>query len=377
MGPSFIAFPDGRYLLAHDEASARRRRGGQVLQPRRRPPRRLRGVAARAWPTCSRRCCCAPRPASGRAGPATCSTSCAWRGGCAGLDVRGHGRRHPAVHDVDRRRARRVVRVARGQGRAGDQRRHRHVGRPGGAGHRLRDDAPHDRRRRRRPPRVVGLPDRRDGRRVRRDPPRRPSRSAPRSAPAPRSSASDVADGQVHRRRHPGRHASSGAASSSPPPTPRSRSCASSTAAELPDDFVNDLEQWRIRSGTVKVNVALSELPDFLAWPGTSPHERFTGSVELCHSIDYLQQAFQDARGGPGRGPPVLRRRHPVDRSTRRCAPRARTSCRCSPSGCPTTWSDEPHPPSWRRTPTGSSTATPSWRPNFKQSVIHRQVIGP
>ena len=83
--------------------------------------------------------------------------------------------------------------------------------------------------------------------------------------------------------------------------------------AELPDDFVADLRRWRSRSGTVKVNVALSELPDFLAWPGTAPHERFTGSVELCHSIDYLQRAFQDAREGRAASTTVLRRRHPLD----------------------------------------------------------------
>ena len=83
--------------------------------------------------------------------------------------------------------------------------------------------------------------------------------------------------------------------------------------AELPADFVRDIERWRSRSGVVKVNVALSELPDFLAWPGTEPHERFTGSVELCHSIDYLQRAFQDARDGRAASPAVLRRRDPVD----------------------------------------------------------------
>ena len=95
--------------------------------------------------------------------------------------------------------------------------------------------------------------------------------------------------------------------------------------AELPDDFVHDLERWRSRSGTVKVNVALSELPDFLAWPGTEPHERFTGSVELCHSIDYLERAFQDARGGPAGGAAVLRRRHPVDARSDAVPRRART----------------------------------------------------
>ena len=96
-------------------------------------------------------------------------------------------------------------------------------------------------------------------------------------------------------------------------------------AAELPDDFVTDLRRWRSRSGTVKVNVALSELPDFVAWPGTEPHERFTGSVELCHSIDYLQRAFQDARDGRAAVRPVLRRRDPFDARSDACARRART----------------------------------------------------
>ena len=68
--------------------------------------------------------------------------------------------------------------------------------------------------------------------------------------------------------------------------------------SQLPSDFVRDLEAWRSRSGVVKVNVALSELPDFIADPGTELHPRHTGAVELCHSIEYLERAFQDAREG-------------------------------------------------------------------------------
>ena len=80
------------------------------------------------------------------------------------------GRRDPAVHDERHRPAGRLVRVRRGEGHAHGERRDRHVGRPGRARHRLRDAAPLDRRRRRRPPRLLGLPAGRDGRRVRRDP---------------------------------------------------------------------------------------------------------------------------------------------------------------------------------------------------------------
>ena len=83
------------------------------------------------------------------------------------------GRCHAAVHDERDRPARRLVRVRRDQGDAHGQRRDRHVGRPRRARHRLRDAAPLDRRRRRRPSRQLGLPAGRHGRGERLDPPQR------------------------------------------------------------------------------------------------------------------------------------------------------------------------------------------------------------
>jgi len=64
---------------------------------------------------------------------------------------------------------------------------------------------------------------------------------------------------------------------------------------ELPADFVTDIERWKTRSGVVKINVALSELPSFKANPGTNLQEHHTGSVELCFSSKYAERAFQDA----------------------------------------------------------------------------------
>ena len=52
--------------------------------------------------------------------------------------------------------------------------------------------------------------------------------------------------------------------------------------ADLPADFVWDIERWKTRSGVVKINVAMSELPDFTAMPGKELQEHHTGSVELC-----------------------------------------------------------------------------------------------
>src|SRR5918997_2100073 len=64
--------------------------------------------------------------------------------------------------------------------------------------------------------------------------------------------------------------------------------------AELPDEFVADVERWKTRSGVVKINLALAELPEFIPDPGVDPAIH-GGAIELAQSVDYLEQAFQDA----------------------------------------------------------------------------------
>src|SRR6202050_1244138 len=68
--------------------------------------------------------------------------------------------------------------------------------------------------------------------------------------------------------------------------------------ANLADDFVTDIERWKSRSGVVKINLALAELPDFTADPGVNLQEHHTGSVEMAPSMEYIERASQDAREG-------------------------------------------------------------------------------
>ena len=42
---------------------------------------------------------------------------------------------------------------------------------------------------------------------------------------------------------------------------------------DLPEDFRRRMENWRCPSGTFRMNVALSELPDFTVLPGRRPAE--------------------------------------------------------------------------------------------------------
>jgi phytoene dehydrogenase-like protein len=67
--------------------------------------------------------------------------------------------------------------------------------------------------------------------------------------------------------------------------------------AQLPSDFVDRIESWRSRSGTVKVNVAVDRLPDFSAKPGFDP-EVHGGTIVLAESLDDIEGAFQDAVAG-------------------------------------------------------------------------------
>ncbi|GIU98206.1 MAG: FAD-dependent oxidoreductase [Actinomycetota bacterium] len=72
----------------------------------------------------------------------------------------------------------------------------------------------------------------------------------------------------------------------------------------LPSEVVRDIERYRTRSGSVKVNVALGELPTFPCWDQEGPLHR--GLVAISPSIEYLERAFDDAKyGQPSRHPYV------------------------------------------------------------------------
>jgi phytoene dehydrogenase-like protein len=64
----------------------------------------------------------------------------------------------------------------------------------------------------------------------------------------------------------------------------------------LPGDVVRDVKRYRSRSGSVKLNVALSDLPEFPAWDQDGEVHR--GLVAVSPSIEYLERAWDDAKYG-------------------------------------------------------------------------------
>ena len=64
----------------------------------------------------------------------------------------------------------------------------------------------------------------------------------------------------------------------------------------LPDDFVQAIRNFRVRGSSGKVNLALSELPQFTCLPGDGPLHR--GAISFSPSIDYIERAYDDAKYG-------------------------------------------------------------------------------
>jgi phytoene dehydrogenase-like protein len=63
----------------------------------------------------------------------------------------------------------------------------------------------------------------------------------------------------------------------------------------LPASFSRRMKGWRCRSGTFRMNVALSELPRFTSLSGEDDEKYLTGTINLCPSLSYLSKAYDDA----------------------------------------------------------------------------------
>jgi phytoene dehydrogenase-like protein len=66
--------------------------------------------------------------------------------------------------------------------------------------------------------------------------------------------------------------------------------------ADLPADFRQAVAGYRNGSGSFRMNVALSELPDFTALPGTTLAEHHQSGIIIAPSLDYMDRAYRDAK---------------------------------------------------------------------------------
>jgi phytoene dehydrogenase-like protein len=145
---------------------------------------------------------------------------------------------------------------------------------------------------------------------------------------------------------------------------------------DLPPEFVRDIENWKCRSGVVKINLALAELPNFKAKPETGGDEYLTGSVELCLSTDYAETAFQEARSGIPATRPFVDGVIPTlfDKTL---APEGKHIFSMFTQYVPHEWSEAPYREELEAYADRVIDCYTELAPNLKGSILHRQVIGP
>jgi phytoene dehydrogenase-like protein len=145
---------------------------------------------------------------------------------------------------------------------------------------------------------------------------------------------------------------------------------------KLPAEFVRDVRNYDTRSGTVKVNLAISELPDFRSHPGTNLQPHHTGAIELAHSMEYVQRAFDDARQGRGSEHPYC---DGVIASTldSTLAPEGMHIFSMFAQWVPESWRDAPHREEVEAFADRLIDGYTELAPNLRDAIVHRQVIGP
>lgn len=146
---------------------------------------------------------------------------------------------------------------------------------------------------------------------------------------------------------------------------------------ELPAEFVRDIERYRTRSGTVKINAVLSELPNFRCAPGTQLQRHHTGMIELGWSPRYIERAFQDAHmHGRGATAPYSDACIPSSLDTG-LTPNGIHCVSMFTQYVPHEWSEAPHREELEAYADRVIDGYTALAPNFKGAVIDRQVLGP
>ena len=143
---------------------------------------------------------------------------------------------------------------------------------------------------------------------------------------------------------------------------------------ELPSDFVESIARYRFRGASGKVNLALSEPPNFTCLPGLGPHLR--GAISISPSIDYLERAYDDAKYGMVSRHPYLDIVIPSMIDPGMAPPGKHVMsifAQYAPYDAEGGWTDA------RREAFGDAVidTLAEYAPNIKSAILHQQVITP
>jgi phytoene dehydrogenase-like protein len=142
----------------------------------------------------------------------------------------------------------------------------------------------------------------------------------------------------------------------------------------LPGDFLEDIQRYKFRGSSGKVNLALDGLPDFTCLPGAGAHLR--GAISISPGVDYMERAYDEAKYGRYSSQPYMDVVIPSITDTS-LAPPGKHVMSCFVQYAPYhladgTWDE--HREAFGDTVVDTLAA---YAPNLPDIILHRQVITP
>jgi len=146
-------------------------------------------------------------------------------------------------------------------------------------------------------------------------------------------------------------------------------------AEHLPADFLEDINRFKYRGSSGKVNMALDALPNFKCMPG--PGAQLRGAISISPSVEYMERAYDDAKYGNFSRKPYIDMVIPslTDPSV---APPGKHVLSCFVQYAPyklrpgLNWDDQ-------KEAFGDTVVNTiaEYAPNIKDIILHRQVVTP
>ena len=149
------------------------------------------------------------------------------------------------------------------------------------------------------------------------------------------------------------------------------------SAADLPPSFRKRMEGYACGSATFRMNVALSELPDFSCLPGETAGDHHKSGIIIGPSVEYLDRAYLDARQSGWSKSPVIEMLIPSTIDDTLAPPGQHVASLFCQHFAP----ELPNGRSWDEARKDAAetiidTVT-RFAPNFKGSIIARQIHSP
>jgi phytoene dehydrogenase-like protein len=147
-------------------------------------------------------------------------------------------------------------------------------------------------------------------------------------------------------------------------------------SGQLDSSFLDEVGRYRYRGSSGKVNLALEGLPEFACLPGDGDHLR--GAISFSPSIDYMEEAYDDAKAGQFSRRPYIDMIIPtlVDPSM---APPGKHVMSCFVQYAPYRLADGHEWDDARREAFGETVidTIAERAPNIRELILHAQVLTP